>query len=33
MIPYHNYASTQSFRVTDAFNNKVMSLNLPLNVA
>ena len=33
MIPYHNYAPTQAFRITDAFNNKVMSLNLPLNVA
>jgi len=33
MIPYHNYAATQSFRITDAFSNKVMSLNLPLNVA
>lgn len=32
MIPYHNYASTQTFRITDAMNNKVMSLNLPLNV-
>jgi uncharacterized membrane protein len=32
MIPYHNYAATQSFRITSAFNNTVMSLNLPLNV-
>ena len=32
MIPYHNYAATQSFRITDAVNNKVMSLNLVLSV-
>ena len=32
MISYHNYAATQSFRITDAVNNKIMSLNLVLSV-
>jgi uncharacterized membrane protein len=32
MIPYHDYAPTQAFRITDAVKNNVMSLNLILNV-
>ena len=32
MIPYHDYAATQAFRITDAVKNNVMSLDLILNV-
>ncbi|MEI6796610.1 MAG: DUF1616 domain-containing protein [Methanomassiliicoccales archaeon] len=32
MMPYHDYAATQSFRIVDAVQNKVQSLNLNLNV-
>ncbi|HEY3420765.1 MAG TPA: DUF1616 domain-containing protein [Methanomassiliicoccales archaeon] len=31
-IPYNNYAASESFRITDAIDNNVISLNLPLNV-
>ena len=32
MIPYENYASTQAFRIVDAVNSNVSSLNLDLTV-
>ena len=32
IYPYTDYAATQSFRITDAINNKMMSLNLVLSV-
>jgi uncharacterized membrane protein len=32
MLPYHNYAATQSFRIEDAVQNTVQSVNLSLNI-